>query len=208
MAGLGAPLLSCAGARAEAALADIDLRDASKEWGVAGFTLPLDSSLFVAAVKDPFLFGADKASVSLPRPVRIADVAARDEVFGRIVVMVPVEVVGDQRATSDSFTGLPLDLASAPMAGVRPRTDLVVKDEAVNGHHPRRRCNRVVGNTAHRWINDRLPVSAPCSTTPVVARKRAKAPRSLVPPRGEITTAVLTGPGFHGRNSTITKGVL
>jgi hypothetical protein len=207
MARLASPLLSCAGAGAEAPLPNIYLTDSRKERRAARLALSFDGAGSVAAIEDPLLFWSDESPIAGPRPMGVTDIAARDEVVGGVVVAVPVKVICDERITGYAISRLPLDDTLAPMAGMRPGADLVVKNKSVNRDDSRRRRNRVSGNRSHcRTCNSFSSVTRDSAC--VVTGKRAKAPRSLVPFRNEITTAVLTGPGFHGRDYTITKGVL
>jgi hypothetical protein len=63
-------------------------------------------------------------------PVGIADVATRHKVVRAVIGRVPVEVVNYEAALAWASAGSPCDVASAPVAVMRARPDLVVEDKA------------------------------------------------------------------------------
>src|SRR4051812_3786186 len=87
---------------------------------------------------DGQLAGLDAAAVALAGPMGIAVVTGRDEVRRIVVVLVPVQMVGDQGALCDAGAWKPLDGLRAPVARVDARPDLVVEHKPAFGDRPRR----------------------------------------------------------------------
>lgn len=111
-----------------------NVRGDRKEGPAAPFAYPLDRAGAGSTSDLNHQFGfADPATVASMGSMGVAVGAGWNEVLGRIVAAVPVEMVDNQRAATRAAARHPGDGRSAPVARVRAWADLLVE------HNPRHR---------------------------------------------------------------------
>jgi len=111
----------------------LDVRDGRQELRSADDTRSFDRSLFSRApvtdgANDVELARRYQSSISLPGSMRVAAIAARNEVLGAIVVSVVIEVVGDHRVIVEALAWHPSDRFRAPRTAMGAASDLVVEN--------------------------------------------------------------------------------
>lgn len=123
-----------AAVRAEGRLAGSELCanrcQRNEEWGGALLAVDRDRAVANAAgALNKNLMVTDSFG-----PRRVALVATRHEVVGRVVLPVAIEMISNERVARRDRAGRPANLSPAPVTGVRPYADALEQPQPVNGN--------------------------------------------------------------------------
>lgn len=117
--------------RAESAPAPRQIPRDREELGAALLAFSPHCSSALASHQDERLTILDSLSLPIRTAVGVAGVAGGNQILRSVISPIPVDVIGEDCARSSrASSNDPVQLLSAPMAGMRPRPDLVVEHDS------------------------------------------------------------------------------
>jgi hypothetical protein len=178
-------LLDAAGTRtrAKTAVASRYLLHASKEGCVAHLACSLNSSGALAVLQDDerLIVSNQRAVLAVRCSTLVAGIATWYKVLRRVIRRIVIEMVGNERAGSETLSGHPLHRSLAPVAGMGAGADLVIEHYTANRYAARRRCYWVPWCSEHSMLDLVLFLPRAVSRS-VIALARAKTAWSTARP--------------------------